>query len=83
MTSVISRSDLISAVINTVEDRDTQQLAMRVINRAYIDEHTGSFSDDDESMFFNLVTHYDTLHQNNPARFNQQAIMEAANGLHV
>ena len=77
MTSIISRSDLIASVNNTIEDENTRTTAIAAINRAYIGEHIANL-DDCESGFFNFVTYYDQLHAANPQQYNQQTLVEEA-----
>jgi len=79
MTSIITRSDLIASIQNTVESDDIRTAAINAVNRLYIDEHTANIPDDNVSGFFNIVTHYNMLHELNPAHYNQQFITEEAN----
>lgn len=78
MTSIITRSSLIAAIRNTVEDSEAQNAAINAVNRLYINEHAAHNINDDESLFFNLVTNYDHMHACNPNRYNQNTLEEAA-----
>ena len=83
MTSIITRSDILSAIRSTIENEDARTAAIMAIDRIYTDEHVADFSNDEESCFFNLVTHYNQLHACNPQRYNQTLIeQEAHNALH-
>lgn len=81
MTSIITRSDLIASIQNTVENDDVRVAAIMAVNRLYINEHTANIPDDNESAFFNVITHYNDLHEYDPQRYNQHTIEEEAHAL--
>ncbi len=72
--TTITRSELIASIQNTVESDDIRTKAIDAVNRLYIDEYTASFNDD-QATFFDIVIHYDTLHEHDPREYSQQRLV--------